>query len=291
MNHKRWITLALAALLLGLFVLQSAEARRFGGGMNFGKSYKYSRPAKPFRPAPKQAPAQPRPQPGAAPAGRRGGWLGPLAGLAAGGLLGALLFGGAFEGLRLFDVLVVGGLAFLAIYAFRRLAGGGAVQRREVPAGGAPPLGTAPPPAHGAGIEVPEIGEALRGAPLSAPVPWFDEGAFLAEAKDHFLALQRAWDRGDWDTIRDYVTPDLLAALRREHGGRPHHTEVVQLEAQLLDLLEDGDDVVAAILFSGLIREDGGEAAPFAEIWHVRHPRDTAAGPWRLAGIRQYEGA
>ncbi len=282
----------LTVVLVAFLVSPDAHARRFGGGKNFGKSYNYARQAKPWR-AKRTAPGSADRNQSPQGAGRgRGGLLGPLAGLAAGGLLGALLFGGAFDGIRLFDLLVIGFLAFLGFRLFRAIAG----SRRQ--SAYAPVSGGGPAqfrrgmrePRRSSRIEAPEIGAALNRQSLSIEPAWFNETDFISEAKRHFAELQRVWDSGDLDAIRDYVTPDFYQEVARQLESRGDHidTRIHHLSAQLLDLLEDGDDVVAAILFSGELSEDGGAPTPFAEIWHVAHPAQTAEGPWRIAGIRQY---
>ncbi len=281
----------MTAILVVFLVSPDAHARRFGGGMNFGKSYKYSRQARPWRPARsdrRNGSQQSRPS-GAG----RGRFAGPLAGLAAGGLIGAMLFGGAFNGIQLLDLLVIGFLGFLGFRLFRALAGAGRQPAYARAGGGGPAqfrrAQTSTPDTR---IPVPEIGAALEGQALSVSPDWFDETAFVDEAKQHFLRLQRAWDSGDLDEIRAYVTPEFYRALRDQLASRIGHeqTRVQHLSVQLLDLLEDGDRVVAAILYSGEISEDGRPARPFAEIWHVEHAAKSAEGDWRIAGIRQYPG-
>ena len=66
-----------------------------------------------------------------------------------------------------------------------------------------------------------------RGAP-AASVPWevpagFDTAAFLVRAKENFIRLQRAWDRGDLEEMSDFTTNDLFITLThdlRARGGR-----------------------------------------------------------------------
>ena len=119
---------------------------------------------------------------------------------------------------------------------------------------------------------------------------WFDGAGFIEGAKSHFINLQAAWDRGDFQDLQEYVTPDMLAELRRELDriGGPQHTEVVRLQAELLSVQRDGDQAVASVLFSGLIREDAQAAARSS----VRSgtsstPGRSADGNWYIAGIQQ----
>lgn len=272
----------LALISVSFLTIPDAEARRMGGGANLGKQTTVPRQAQPPAAAPGQTQ---RPGAAAPAAGGANRWLGPLAGLAAGGLLAALFFGGAFEGMTAADWIVIAALAFGAFYLFRSL-------RRHAPA---------PAAVTSAGRMVPRYGPvggftsgaAHAGAvmPRDAAPPWFDGRRFAEAAKTHFMGLQAAWDGGDWQDIRTYTTPQLLAELQQEHNrsARPgQHTEVITLNSELLQVQRDGDQVLASVRFSGLIREEaGGPAAAFDEVWHVQHDWNTRDGDWLIAGIQQ----
>jgi predicted lipid-binding transport protein (Tim44 family) len=118
----------------------------------------------------------------------------------------------------------------------------------------------------------------------------FNADAFLREAKKSFLALQEANDRGDLESIRDLVTDEMFEHLKRdvvERGASRQATDVVSLDARLLELVTECGVHWASIRFSGLIREEAG-AAPqaFEEIWNLQKPERGDAG-WMLAGIQQ----
>ncbi|MGF1546241.1 MAG: Tim44 domain-containing protein [Thiotrichales bacterium] len=289
----------LFTVVASFVVMPEAEAKRLGGGGSFGKSYNYSKPAKP-QSTPQRDQASSMQGQGAASAPARGGMMGPLAGLAAGGLLAALFFGGAFEGLQIFDFLIIALLAAGVFFLIRHLRrGAAATVAREAPvpagAGYARETPAASPPsaaarASGRPFVVPEIGAAVGERTVSTRPAWFNERTFMAEVDQHFLTLQKSWDAGDWASLDEYVTPEMLEHLKAERASLSESpsTEVVHLQSELLDLIEDGDVVVAAILFRGEIVEDGASPTPFSEVWHVVHPADSARGDWRLAGIAQY---
>lgn len=281
---------ALSLFAVTLITLPDAEAKRFGGGLNLGKQFKSTPRAAPRQPQ-QTAPSRSQAAPGAA--GRASGasrWLGPLAGLAAGGLLASLFFGDAFEGLQIMDILLIGALVIGGIMLFK-------VMRRGSPAlAGAGAYGG---PAAGGksphqGLLLPNLGSAAAAAPpegIDEAPPWFDGPAFLEGAKTHFIRLQAAWDQADFRDIREYTTPQLFAELQRERqrlGEGKQYTEVVTLEAEIAGVRRDGDQAVASILFSGLIREEQSATAdPFREIWHVQHGWDSPDGDWHIAGVQQ----
>lgn len=117
----------------------------------------------------------------------------------------------------------------------------------------------------------------------AAPLP--AEQALLAMARDRFVALQSAWDRGDVDALRALTTHgmlDELLAQLPQRGPGPNRTDVLSLEARLLAHDRLGALELASIEFSGIVREapDRG-AAPFREIWMLA--RDGGEQDWRLA--------
>ncbi|MEA3275781.1 MAG: TIM44-like domain-containing protein [Pseudomonadota bacterium] len=290
---KILFALAVALMAATLFAVPDAEARRFGSGMSLGKHYKS--PTRSASPSRTQTAAPNRSQSTAGAAGRTSGasrWLGPLAGLAAGGLLASLFFGDAFEGLQVMDILLVAALAIGGVMLFRAMRRGGPAPAGAGAHGGPVTAGRRTehdlmPPGMGA-AEAPAVG-----GEEESP-PWFDGAGFLEGAKTHFIRLQAGWDRADFRDIREYTTPQLFAELQRERrvlGSGSQYTEVVTLDAEIAGVRRDGDQAVASVLFSGLIREEEtGTANPFREIWHVQHPWDSGEGDWHIAGIQQAGG-
>ena len=102
---KKMLTLFAVILAIGLGA-PIAEAKKFGGGKSFGKSYKTA-PAQPVaKPVDTKNPTV------GAQAPKKGGMMGGLlGGLLAGGLFAYLLGSGAFEGLQGMDFLLIALLA------------------------------------------------------------------------------------------------------------------------------------------------------------------------------------
>jgi predicted lipid-binding transport protein (Tim44 family) len=118
----------------------------------------------------------------------------------------------------------------------------------------------------------------------------FDVTGFLRHAKTYFIRLQAAWDKADVNDIREFSTPEMFAELRiqlQERGASSNHTDVVSLDADLLQIETIGDDYLASVRFSGMIREtENAPAEPFAEVWNLSKPVQGSGG-WVLAGIQQ----
>ena len=317
-----FVALAVAAVAVG----EPAEAKRLGGGSSMGAQRQSVAPrppaappgaaAQPVMPAQPGAalPAKPATPPAAAPAASgMSRWLGPIAGIAAGlGLAALLSHFGLPEGLG--SILLIGLMVVAAVVVVRML-----LARRGEPrpamqyAGGAEPR-----VAPGAFVPAPAPIESPAPAPTVSPTgtpawgseprpepvpsagtqaalfakplpPGFDAAGFAEQAKAQFRRLQAAYDAADRKTMSDVMTPEMFAEASRELAARLNHrpTEVVALNAEVLEVTTEGSRHWASVRYTGSVREDG-EAAdkPLDEVWNLTKPVDGSSG-WLLAGIQQ----
>jgi len=266
----------------------SAEARRMGGGGSFGKQRAVpAQPQKAPDAAPRQGNQQSQNPPQQQAQGNR--WMGPLAGLAIGAGLGAL-FSGFLGG--------AGGAILLAILA--AVVGFFLIRRFMQPRQPQAQLRTAQGPqhfeqneSHRPTFDIPTIGSGSQPvneyATPSVPAD-FPVESFLRGAKATFIRLQAANDRKDLDDIREYTTPEVFAEIAlqmQERGDAVQKTDVLQLDAQVLEVVTEGDFTVASVRFTGELAENGGAAEPFDEIWNVQHDTRRENSGWLLAGIQQ----
>jgi predicted lipid-binding transport protein (Tim44 family) len=136
-----------------------------------------------------------------------------------------------------------------------------------------------------------DAGDSMRAASAQPAVPaGFDAAAFLRSAKLNFVRLQVANDGAQLDEIREVTTQEMYEELRREiaeRAGAQQQTDVVRLDADLLELATEQGRHWASVRFSGLVREaPGAPAAGFEEVWNLVKPADGSSG-WLLAGIQQ----
>jgi hypothetical protein len=112
-----------------------------------------------------------------------------------------------------------------------------------------------------------------------------EQEVLLCAARQCFLDLQAAWDRGDVEGLRRRTTSHMLSDLLQEltmRGEGPNRTDVVTLDASLLTLEKWDGRYVASVQFSGMIRESAEHgAAPFKEVWMLTSEGETT--DWRLA--------
>jgi|SRR5579862_134036 len=256
---------------LGLFtfglIINHAEAKRFGGGKSFGiqrTTNHYSR-------------AMPNSVTNSASTASK--WLAPLAGLAAGGMLAYLLMGHGI-GTGILSWLVIGALIYL-LFNFLR-------NRLQ--------------PAHQSVLRNQFTNNSMYEATPSFTqntsslnsqhlhdIPNFDSESFLRDAKTKFIRLQAAYDASNLNDLREFTTPEVFAEIQlqiQERGESVNQTEVVKLNAELLDAANEFNVMVASVRFSGSIREDLNQiATTFSEIWHFRKDNNTSS--WHVAGVQQ----
>lgn len=269
------ILLALFTVFIALALpVADAEAKRFGGGRSSGMQ----RDSLPQRQA---APAPSAPSGAAAPAGKRS-WLGPVAGLAAGLGLAALAshlgLGEEFANILMIALLAMAGLMLFKWLTRRRVAPQGMQYAGQAAGGSVTPF------------------PAAAGAPAAQPqgsLPaGFDAEAFVRQAKLNFIRLQAASDAGNLDDIRDFTSPEMYAEIKlqlAERGSASQRTEVMMLEAEVLEAVEEPSRLLVSVRFHGLIREEvDAPAADFDEVWHLIRPA-SGKGGWVVAGIQQMQ--
>ena len=302
----RWIsTLTLAAVALAVLP-DVADAKRLGGGGSSGlrrdlppRSAPDSLPAKPAQPnqaGQNQAtPGAPAGAAAAAAAPARRSWMAPLAGLAAGlgiaALASAFGFGPALANIMTLLLLFIVGVVAVR-WLMRRFGGQGAA--RLATPNGAPLADRGTTPGW--------PGQAPAATPLAASTPQaptaaaaglpgdFDAAGFERIAKMIFIRMQAAHDAGDLNDLRRFTTPEMFAAARldlQDRAGAAQRTDVVQIDAQVLDVAQDDQQQIVSVRFHGLVREEQQSGAePFDEVWHLVRPMDGSR-EWAIAGIQQ----
>lgn len=311
MKQFLW-TLVMAVGLAFALAPSDAEAKRLGGGKSSGMQRSTPDKAQPTTPAqpaaaPNAAPNAPAAPGAAAAAAPKRSWMGPIAGLAAGlGLAALFSHLGLGEGLANFVMIALLALAafFVIRLVMRRFAGGGAQPSLAMAGAAAGAQRAAPPrfvderpgmqreaaPVAPVAPSV-TIGSALAPAAAATAVPaGFDTEGFERLAKMLFIRMQAANDSADLNDLRNFTTPELFASLRldlQDRGDAKQTTDVVKVDAKLIDFAPEADRQVVSVRFTGLVKEDGAaDATPFDEVWHLVKPTDDSRS-WAIAGIQQ----
>ncbi len=317
---KRW--LSVLSICLVLVAGPADAARRFGGGMSFGKQSSNVTQRQNALPAPSQgvnnAAKAPAPAPTAAPKKPWGAMLGGLAaGLGLAWLASSLGLGQGMAELMMFALLALAVMMAVSWFMRRRaqpLAAPAPLAFQGVGAAGQPaaPRSYRPEnvgndasarPWERAGNHFDAAGSgggtgSMIGSGLSGAQTWgvpegFDSEGFLRSAKANFVSLQAAWDKSDIVALRVMMTDEMLKEIqaqlaeRESHTGGPvNMTDVVMVEAHLLGIEDLGDEYMASVEFSGMIREEpSAGASPFREVWNMTKTKRGRTG-WLVAGVQ-----
>ena len=283
---KKFLTFLMIALMATSLLATVAEAKRFGGGSSFGKqrSMQSQQPRKAQNTQDAQA------APATKPSGNR--WMGPLAGLAIGAGLMSMFsggvggMGGGFSTILM--ALLAAGVVMFLISKFKKpqpvnnfnpstvmqYAGESAYHTQDSHSqarSGSSGFGTA---------------SSVNGnVPPSFPVD-----SFIRSAKASFIRLQAANDNKDSNDIREYTTPEVFAEIAmqmQERGNAVQKTEVIAIQADLLEVNDDAVFSVASVRFTGQLSENGGSPENIDEVWHIQKHLHDENAKWLLAGIQQ----
>lgn len=316
---KKWIAILAIGLTMMSLSVSADAARRFGGGMSFGRSAPTLQKATPAPSAginqqrvnPQQqqrqqqaAPAQqPRPQT-AAPSPMRGMLMGLAATLGITALAHALGLGEGFA-----QFLMIALMALVAFYVIRMLLGLFLVKRRPAGMPGHSAEASRQDPMQSrydyassepqssqstfsgsspmAGSVLDELNNPTSAQKVELPAD-FDVEQFLKVAEANFAKMQKAWDTGNVTSLSDFTTDEVFRTVThqlRERGAQDYQTEIVTLKSDFRGIVRDGEEYLAGVHFDGTLNVSG-EAERVDETWILTKPVHGQGG-WLLAGIHQ----
>ncbi len=102
-----------------------------------------------------------------------------------------------------------------------------------------------------------------------------------------FIRLQAAYDQKNMHDLSAFTAPEVFAEIKMqldERGDAWNKTEVVHLEAELLDVSQQGNSTMVSVRFTGAIKENNDPQTTLDEIWHFRQ---FDKGEWSVSGIQQ----
>lgn len=270
---RKYLSLLIVIILSMGLLFNAAEAKRFGGGRSFGIQRSTSSFSRTHQPSNNYI------NKGNGITNNR--WFGAIAGLITGGLLASLFMGHGI-GSGIITWLVLGALVLFVINFLKN---------RQQPSY----VNNTNDHNYLSGQEYQPRGtyneNPFQRANSSNPnyPPDFNAENFIRDAKVQFIRLQAAYDQKNLADIRQFTTPEVYAEIQMqfgERGSQANHTEVVQLNAELLDVANENSAVLATVKFTGSIKEDLNAAATMlSEIWHFQ--QDPYAKNWVVAGIQQ----
>ncbi len=261
---RYFISCALIALLsFGLFV-NEASAKRFGGGRSFGVQRSQSSLFSSNKTNNAASLSQKF---------NKNKWGGILGGLLIGGLLGSLFMGHGFAS-GIMSWLLLGAAIYFIINFLRR---------RQQPAMQAAQAAPFRQNTYNSPFNQYYSGNTSSSTTTSNAV----SSDFLRDAKVAFFRLQAAYDQKNIADLKAFTLPEVFAEIKMqldERGNEPNVTEVINLNAELLDVSEQSNSKIASVHFTGTIKENN-EINSLNEIWHFRQLENT--NEWLVGGIQQ----
>lgn len=95
------------------------------------------------------------------------------------------------------------------------------------------------------------------------------------------------------DDLRQFTSEEVFAELQSqaEADPGPGKTEILFLEASLLEVKTVGNQTIATVLFDSMLREDSASAPAeqVREAWHFSRYESDGGSHWVVEGIQQLE--
>jgi predicted lipid-binding transport protein (Tim44 family) len=294
------VAIAIATLCAGLVAPTPADAKRLGGAKSSGiqrQAPDRAPPAATPTPPAQAAPTAPAGATAAAAAPAKRSWMGPLAGLAAGlGIAALMSHLGLGDALGNFMTMALMAIAAFVLIRFLMKRFGPKPANMVTPEGvqfaGNNLTTTSPSWSQATPAAVTAVKPLESHRAIALP-EGFDSAEFERSAKLIFIRMQAANDRADLNDLRNFTTPEMFASIKldlQERGTNTQITDVVKVDAEMLDLTSDAQQQLVSVRFHGLIREEAGSSATaFDEVWHLTQPLQTTPGThqWAIAGIQQ----
>ncbi|KTD44717.1 Tim44 domain-containing protein [Legionella quateirensis] len=259
----------LIALLSFGLVINEASAKRFGGGRSFGVQRSQSSLFSSHKPQNTASMGQ---------KANKSRWGGMLGGLLVGGLLASLFMGnGLANGLMTW--LILGSVIFFAVSYLRR---------RMQPGFQSSQSNAFRHNSFNQFAQPDSNSSSSNSSHFHSNAVDFVSESFLRNAKVNFIRLQAAYDTKNLQDIQTFTTPEVFAEIKMqfdERGDEPNKTEVITLNAELLDVSKQTLSTIASVRFTGSIKENDEAIAPLDEIWHFY--QFTNSKEWVVGGIQQ----
>ncbi|BCS55511.1 Tim44 domain-containing protein [Geobacter sp. SVR] len=299
----------LIASMIGMTTMVAKAEARAGSSRSSGSrgSRSYAPPRAPQQAVPNQSQRQYTPPPQVPQQAPGGGFLRSMAGGIAGGLLGGMLFrslgfGGGYGsggGIGLFEIILLGGIAYLIYRMVKKRREEAAPQRSEYT-----PVDTASyqQPAQPYALPQGDVDTGLTH--IRQMDPYFDEQRFNDGMMDLFFKIQGAWMNRDLGPVAALLTPqmrqvfqaDIDRLLRERRTNRLENIAVRNVE--IVEVWqESGQDYITTLIYANLLDYttddasgqvvEGSKTEPvkFEEYWTVTRP--VGNNPWQLSAIDQ----
>lgn len=258
----------LITLLSFGLIINEASAKRFGGGRSFGVQRSHNSLFSSNKTHNTSSLAQKT---------NKNRWGGVLGGLLVGGLLASLFMGNGLAN-GLITWLILGSAIFFIVSFLRRKMQPGMQSAQS---------GTGAFRQNSFQQFTQNYSNGGSSTQFAQQEMNFDTDNFIRNAKVTFIRLQTAYDQKNLHDLQTFTVPEVFAEIKMqldERGDAPNQTEVISLDAKLLDVSKQSLSTIASVQFTGSIKENG-EISNLDEIWHFRQFDNSKE--WLVGGIQQ----
>ncbi|NRA23891.1 MAG: Tim44 domain-containing protein, partial [Oleispira sp.] len=116
----------------------------------------------------------------------------------------------------------------------------------------------------------------------------FDQQGFIEGSLNHYRTVQESWNKGELETIKEYVSPELFTALAQQRGKLmlAPQTEILNLSAEIVRADQAGNSAEISILFRGVCKDELEKSQDgIYDIWHLQRDLSTENADWVIVGI------
>lgn len=134
---------------------------------------------------------------------------------------------------------------------------------------------------------------APEAGPTVASASGFDEHEFLEGAKLFFSRYQQASDSRDFEALKVFLSDEVYtdAVLEAERNPEPGRTEIMLLNARLMEVKTEGDTTSATVFYDAQIRKGaaGDQPEHVRVVWEFSRDDTVENGLWTLETINKVD--
>lgn len=127
----------------------------------------------------------------------------------------------------------------------------------------------------------------------AAGVAGFDEAEFLEGAKMFFSRFQQAYDKGEFDDLRGFLSDDVYnqAVANAQASPVQGTTQIMLLNARLMEMKSENDRTQVTVFYDGQIRRGGADDTPehLRVVWEFSRDDNVRDGLWTLDKINKVD--
>jgi len=127
--------------------------------------------------------------------------------------------------------------------------------------------------------------------PQAKSVGGFDESEFLEGAKLFFSRFQQTNDSRDFENLKVFLSDEVYAdaVLEAQKSTTPSRTEIMLLNARVMEVKTEGGQTRATVFYDGQMRKgaQGEQTEHIRAVWEFSRDDTVENGLWKLDKINK----